>query len=258
MSESTIEWTDATWNPVAGCSAMSAGCTNCYAMHMARRLEAMGVKKYKGLTRKSGSKTVWKGLAREDYKSLDIPMSWKKPRKVFVNSMSDLFHPTVSSDFIRSVWFVMEETPHHSYQVLTKRPERLVELSSSGFLPTIPNVWLGSSVEDKDVVYRIDEIKKVSAEVRFISFEPLIGSVGAVDLSGIDWSIVGGESGPGARKIKEKWIDEIYQSCRKHKSAFFFKQWGAWGSDEKRRSKKKNGRIYRGRVWNEMPNVNSK
>lgn len=258
MGESAIEWTDATWNPVAGCSAMSAGCTNCYAMHMARRLEAMGVKKYAGLTRRSGSRTVWKGLTREDHKSLEIPMNWKKPRKVFVNSMSDLFHPTVSSEFIQNVWLVMEKTPRHNYQILTKRPERLAALSLSGFLPTLPNVWLGSSVENKDVVYRVNEIKRVPAKILFISFEPLIGSVGSVDLAGIDWAIVGGESGPGARKIKEEWIDEIYQSCRKHRSAFFFKQWGAWGSDEKRRSKKKNGRIYRGRVWNEMPNVNSK
>jgi protein gp37 len=257
MSETAIEWTDSTWNPVAGCSVMSAGCTNCYAMQMARRLEAMGVQKYTGLTRKSGARTVWKGIVHEDYSSLTIPLKWKKPRKVFVNSMSDLFHPDVSASFISKVWEVMEQTPRHSYQILTKRPDRMADLSASGSLAKLPNVWLGTSVENTDVAYRIDELRAVPAAIRFISFEPLIGSVGAVDLTGIDWAIVGGESGPKARPIKEPWIDEIHDACRTHGTAFFFKQWGAWGKDNKRRSKKQNGRTYRGQTWDEMPATTS-
>ena len=253
MSESTIEWTDATWNPVAGCSVMSSGCTNCYAMQMARRLEAMGVEKYKGLTRRSGNRTVWKGIVHEDHEALDIPTHWRKPRKVFVNSMSDLFHPSVSPAFVVKVWKVMEATPRHSYQILTKRPDRLAELSGHGTIRTLPNVWLGTSVEDEKVAFRIDELRQVSAAIRFISFEPLIGPVGPVDLTGVDWAIVGGESGPGARPIKESWIDEIHYACRDQGTAFFFKQWGAWGKDNRRRSKKANGRTYRGRTWDEMP-----
>lgn len=257
MSETAIEWTDSTWNPVAGCSVMSSGCTNCYAMQMAHRLEAMGVEKYSGLTRKSGSRTVWKGIVHEDPHSLGIPLRWKKPRKVFVNSMSDLFHPSVSSEFIAEVWSVMERTPHHSYQILTKRPDRMADLSASGWLAKLPNVWLGTSVEDQRVAYRIDELREVPATIRFISFEPLIGSVGPTDLTGIDWAIVGGESGPRARPIQEAWIDEIHDACRSFETAFFFKQWGAWGKDNKRRSKKQNGRTYRGQTWDEMPVVSS-
>ncbi len=255
MSESTIEWTDATWNPVAGCSVMSAGCTNCYAMQMARRLEAMGVEKYMGLTRRSGTRTVWKGIVHEDLEALDIPARWRKPRKIFVNSMSDLFHPSVSPAFISKVWKVMEATPRHSYQILTKRPDRLADLTLGGALAKLSNVWLGTSVEDENVVFRIEELRQVSAAIRFISFEPLIGPVGPVDLSSIDWAIVGGESGPRARPIREAWIDEIHDACREQGTAFFFKQWGAWGKDNKRRSKKANGRTYRGQTWDEMPMV---
>ena len=254
MSESAIEWTDSTWNPVAGCSVMSAGCTNCYAMQMARRLEAMGMAKYRGLTRRSGSRTVWKGVVREDHNSLDIPVRWKKPRKVFVNSMSDLFHSEVSDEFIRKVWSVMERTPRHSYQILTKRPDRMAEMSVS-YLPALPNVWLGTSVEDDRVAHRIDELRNVSAAVRFISFEPLIGPVGRVDLSEIHWAIVGGESGLGARPMQESWVDEIRELCDLYETAFFFKQWGAWGKDNKKRSKKENGRLYQDRTWDEMPSV---
>ena len=252
MSESAIEWTDATWNPVAGCSVMSAGCRNCYAMRMARRLEAMGIKKYSGLTRKSGSRIIWTGDVREDHGSLDIPFRWRKPKKVFVNSMSDLFHPAVSAEFIVKVWEAMAEASHHSYQILTKRPERMAEMSLT-VLPKLSNVWLGTSVEDRRVVHRIDELRKTSAAVRFISFEPLIGPVGQIDLSGIDWAIVGGESGPDARLMDELWVDEIHDLCEKHDVTFFFKQWGAWGRDSKRRSKKQNGRSYQGRTWNDMP-----
>lgn len=232
---------------------MSAGCTNCYAMNMARRLEAMGVEKYSGLTRKSGNRTIWNNQVRLDEEALEIPRKWKKPRNVFVNSMSDLFHEKVSEDFIRKVWLVMEETPQHNYQILTKRPDRMLTLLRESIKKTLSNVWLGTSVEDSRVVHRIDELRGIPAAVRFISFEPLIGSVGKIDLNGIDWAIVGGESGPSARPIREEWIDEIYESCVGHQVAFFFKQWGTWGADNKKRSKKANGREYRGQTWDEMP-----
>lgn len=253
MAETQIEWTDATWNPVAGCTIQSAGCTHCYAMQMAKRLEAMGVKKYGGLTRRSGDRTVWNGVVRMDHASLDVPLRWQKPRKIFVNSMSDLFHEDVTSDFISEVWDVMEKTPHHHYQILTKRPDRMAEVIGGFDRPPLPNVWLGTSVEDEHVVARIDELRKVPAVIRFISFEPLIGRVGLVDLTDIHWAIVGGESGRLARPIQEEWIDEIHGQCEQQNVAFFFKQWGTWGKDNKKRSKKANGREYRGRVWNEMP-----
>lgn len=256
MAETQIEWTDATWNPVAGCSIVSAGCTHCYAMQMAKRLDAMGVEKYKGLTRKSGKRTVWNGKVREDKESLSIPYKWKKPRTIFVNSMSDLFHEDVSEKFICSVWEVMRETPRHNYQILTKRPERMLQVISEKIKDVLPNVWLGTSVEDSKTIDRIDAVRKVPAAIRFISFEPLIGAVGRVDLTDIHWAIVGGESGVGARAIKEEWIDEIHDQCSVYDTAFFFKQWGAWGKDNKKRSKKANGREYRGRTWDEMPDFN--
>lgn len=255
MADSQIEWTDATWNPVAGCSIVTKGCTNCYAMQMARRLEAMGVEKYKGLTRKSGTRAIWNGSVREDHASLPIPRSWKKPKKIFVNSMSDLFHEGVSDEFILAVWEVMRSTPHHKYQILTKRPQRMADILHSLVPDVLPHVWLGTSVEDASVVNRIDALRSVPAAIRFISFEPLVGPVGDVDLSKIDWAIVGGESGRNARPIKEAWIDAIHKSCRAQNTLFFFKQWGTWGKDNKRRSKKANGRIYRGRTWDEMPPV---
>ncbi len=253
MAETQIEWTDATWNPVAGCSIVTAGCTNCYAMKMAKRLEAMGVDKYKGLVEISRKQPVWNGLVKEDRASLSIPYRWKRPRKIFVNSMSDLFHESVSQDFIRAVWTVMRETPHHNYQILTKRPERMRDVLEKLGSDVLQNVWLGTSVENAKVTKRISALRSTPAAVRFISFEPLIGSVGAIDLTEIHWAIVGGESGPGARPISEEWIDEIYLQCVRQGTAFFFKQWGAWGKDNKRRSKKANGREYRGRTWNEMP-----
>ena len=253
MAETQIEWTDATWNPVAGCSIISPGCKNCYAMEMARRLEAMGVDKYAGLTRRSGKRVIWKGIVREDPSSLRIPLAWKKPKKIFVNSMSDLFHEGVSDRFIAEVWKVMRATPHHHYQILTKRPERMAKVVTSRIREVLPNVWLGTSVEDAEVTGRIAHLRSVPAAIRFISFEPLIGPVGDVDLTGIHWAIVGGESGRSARPIREEWIDEIYGQCSHYKTAFFFKQWGTWGKDNKRRSKKANGRIYRGQVWDEMP-----
>lgn len=253
MAETSIEWTDATWNPVAGCTIVSAGCTNCYAMEMARRLQAMKMAKYEGLTRKSGKRTIWNGVVREDPDALHIPVRWKKPRKIFVNSMSDLFHNRVSDDFILSVWEVMRTTPHHHYQILSKRPERMGALLRAKVPDALPNVWLGTSVESGEVTERIDHLRTVPAAIRFISFEPLIAPVGQVDLRGIDWAIVGGESGRAARPIKEAWIDDIYDQCVLHNTAFFFKQWGTWGKDNKRRSKKDNGREYRGREWDEMP-----
>jgi protein gp37 len=245
MAETSIEWTDATWNPVAGCAIATAGCTNCYAMRMAARLEAMGVEKYKGLTRKSGERYVWTGKVRLDRDSLKVPARWRKPRKVFVNSMSDLFHPDVPAEFVCEVWSAMEKTPHHTYQILTKRPERMVEILGGDF-PVLPNVWLGTSVEDAEVINRLDELRKVRAAIRFVSFEPLIGSVAKANLKGIHWAIVGGESGPRARHMEPVWVEEIQHLCRRHNTAFFFKQWGG-------KNKKAAGRTLHGRTWNEYP-----
>lgn len=245
MAETTIEWTDATWNPVAGCSIMSAGCTNCYAMRMAARLEAMGVQKYQGLTRKSGGRPKWTGALYLDDNALQIPKTWSRPRNVFVNSMSDLFHPDIPADFVRKVWGVMAETPRHTYQILTKRPDRMAVILQSGF-PVLRNVWLGASVEDGRVLHRLDELRQVPAAVRFVSFEPLIGSVAGGSLDGIQWAIVGGESGPKARPMEPTWIDEIFDMCIDSDTAFFFKQWGGL-------NKKKTGRSYRGRTWDNMP-----
>lgn len=254
MAESRIEWTDATWNPVVGCTIVTAGCTNCYAMEMARRLEAMGIEKYSGLTRRSGGKALWNGVVREDRDALSIPKRWRRPRKIFVNSMSDLFHDKVTNGFVEEVWNVMRETPWHNYQILTKRPDRMAEIvASMGPTGVLPNVWLGTSVEDSKVTWRIDHLRSVPASIRFISFEPLIDSVGVVDLSDIHWAIVGGESGRNARPIQEIWIDEIHEQCQVAGTAFFFKQWGTWGKDNKKRSKKANGREYRGKTWDEMP-----
>jgi protein gp37 len=253
MAETHIEWTDATWNPVAGCSIVTAGCTNCYAMQMAKRLEAMGVEKYQGLTRRSGKRTIWNGVVREDRAALEIPYGWKKPKKIFVNSMSDLFHEQVTDKFILDVWRVMQATPRHNYQILTKRPRRMAQLVTDQVGKVLPNVWLGTSVENAEVRDRVDDLRAVPAAIRFISFEPLIGPVGSIDLTGIDWAIVGGESGSAARPIREEWIDEIYAQCVQQRTAFFFKQWGTWGKDNKRRSKKANGREYRGQLWDQMP-----
>lgn len=245
MADSSIEWTDATWNPVAGCTIISPGCTNCYAMRMAARLEAMPVNKYRGLTRKSGKRFVWTGKLRLDEQTLGAPRTWKKPRRIFVNSMSDLFHEAVPSDFIGRVWDVMAGTPHHTYQILTKRPERMAELTENE-LHLLKNVWLGTSVESVDYLHRLDQLRRVRAVVRFVSFEPLLGSVACADLSDVHWAIVGGESGPNARPMEETWVDEIEAACRRYKAAFFFKQWGG-------KNKKAAGRNYRGVTFDEMP-----
>lgn len=257
MADTEIEWTDATWNPVAGCTILSSGCTHCYAMEMAKRLEAMGVAKYTGLTKRSGSRAIWNGQVKEDWDALAIPVGWKKPRKIFVNSMSDLFHPKVSDSFIQAVWTVMRDTPQHEYQILTKRPERMAEVVRDKIGTVLPNVWLGTSIENQDVADRVEPLRKTPAAIRFISFEPLIGPVGHIDLTGIDWAIVGGESGRSARPIREEWIDAIYEACMEIGTAFFFKQWGTWGADNRKRSKKANGREYRGRTWDQMPELSA-
>jgi protein gp37 len=215
-------------------------------MRMAARLDAMGAEKYKALTRKSGGRSVWTGKIRLDEKSLNTPRSWSRPRKVFVNSMSDLFHDDVPVEFIRRVWKVMQDTPRHTYQILTKRPERMAEILSADGFPVLPNVWLGTSVEDGRVLNRLDAIRGVPAAVRFVSLEPLIGSVSAGDLRGIHWAIVGGESGPRAREMKPEWVDEIESMCRRAGTAFFFKQWGG-------KNKRATGRLLRGRTYDEMP-----
>jgi len=246
MADTSIEWTDATWNPVAGCTVLSPGCTNCYAMRMAARLDAMGMEKYRGLTRKSGGRAKWTGKVRLDRAALNVPAKWRKPRRIFVNSMSDLFHDAVPIHFVASVWSVMQSTPRHTYQILTKRPDRMAAITAR--LPVLPNVWLGTSVESSDYLDRIDNLRKVNAAVRFVSFEPLLGSVANANLTDIRWAIVGGESGPRSRPMMEEWVDEIEAACREFRTAFFFKQWGGV-------RKKATGRMYREQTYDEMPLV---
>lgn len=244
--ESSIEWTDLTWNPVVGCSIASSGCTNCYAMRMAARLQAMGSPKYAGLTRKTKRGAVWTDKVRCDEPSLEIPYTWRKPRRVFVNSMSDLFHPDVPADFVRRIWEVMRRTPQHQYQILTKRPENMARLLTEIALQPLPNVWLGTSVEGPKVIDRIDALRTVPAHLRFISFEPLIGALPDLDLHDIHWAIVGGESGPRSRPMREEWVEDILDACLDQGVAFFFKQWGGV-------NKKKAGRLLKGRTFDEMP-----
>jgi protein gp37 len=215
-------------------------------MRMAARLEAMGVPKYQGLTRKSGGRSVWTGKVALDQTSLRLPYRWRKPRTVFVNSMADLFHEAVDVDFIRQVWEVMQATPQHTYQVLTKRAARMADILRSHDFPVLPNVWVGASVEDNRVLDRIDHLRSAPAAIRFISFEPLIGSVAEANLADIHWAIVGGESGPAARTLNETWVEEIEALCREKGTAFFFKQWGG-------RNKKAAGRTFKGQTFNEMP-----
>jgi len=244
MTETTIEWTDATWNPVAGCTIISPGCTNCYAMRMAARLEAMGTEKYFGLTRKSGNRSVWTGRVTLDRAVLNAPARWRKPRMIFVNSMSDLFQDAVPREFIEAVWSQMAEAKRHTFQILTKRAERMAEITQT--LPVLPNVWLGVSVENSEHTFRLDYLRKARAAIRFVSFEPLLGAVGDADLADIDWAIVGGESGPKARPMKQAWVREIRSICRRHQTAFFFKQWGG-------ANKARTGRVLDGKVWSEFP-----
>lgn len=245
---SDIEWTDATWNPVSGCKIISPGCTNCYAMRMAARLQAMGHASYSDVTRKSGKRHIWTGNIILNDRVIDAPKSWRKPRMIFVNSMSDLFQDGVPIEYIKKVWATMSDSPWHIFQILTKRPDNMRAILSDENFPLLENVWLGTSVESADHTDRIEVLKKVRSAVKFISFEPLIDSVGEVDLSGIDWAIIGGESGPNSRPMNEKWVDEIKYSCDISDTAFFFKQWGGV-------QKKKAGRTYRNQTWDELPNV---
>jgi protein gp37 len=211
---------------------------------MAARLQAMGMPKYQRLTRKSGERHIWTGAVSLDEKALSAPRAWRKPRLIFVNSMSDLFQEAVPIDFIRKVWSTMAATPQHTYQILTKRPDRMATVIPD--LPLLPNVWLGTSVENGAVLTRLDHLRDTPAAVRFVSFEPLIGSVCGADMTDIHWAIVGGESGPRARPMFEEWVDEIHDLCQDAGAAFFFKQWGG-------RNKKASGRAYRGRHWDELP-----
>ena len=241
---SSIEWTEATWNPVAGCTVLSPGCTNCYAMRMAHRLEAMGQEKYRATTRISGGRAKWAGKIVLDERSLTLPKTWAKGRLVFVNSMSDLFHDAIPFEFIRRVFRVMEETPRHTYQILTKRAERLRELSVRLNWPA--NVWMGVSVESQKYWKRVDELRLTGAHVRFLSLEPLLGPLASMDLAGIDWVIAGGESGPNARPMNPVWVRNIRDACIDQNVAFHFKQWGGV-------NKKAQGRILDGRTWDDMP-----
>lgn len=233
MSKTSIEWTDTTWNPTTGCDKISAGCKNCYAVVMSKRLMAMGQNKY----RNNFELTVHE-------EELARPYGWKKPRKVFVNSMSDLFHKDVPLEFIKKVFKVMNDTPHHTYQVLTKRAERLEELS--GELSWTPNIWMGVSIENEQVLYRLNHLRNTNAIVKFVSAEPLIGPLPNMDLSGIHQVIVGGESGPKSRLMEKSWVVEIKNQCRKYGTSFFFKQWGGV-------NKKDNGRLLDGIEYNEYP-----
>ena len=248
MAASDIEWTEATWNPIAGCSILSPGCTNCYAMRMAARLQAMGMAKYAGTTRKSGKRHVWTGRVNVDEAALTAPLSWKKPQRIFVNSMSDLFQDKADEGIIRRVWRVMEEAHWHSFQVLTKRPERMLEILSKPEFPRLPNVWLGTSVESEDYLGRIDLLRQVPAHIRFVSFEPLLGPIVEPDLSGIHWAIVGGELGPHARPMEEWWVKGLQEACDRRGVAFFFKQWGG-------KRKKKTGRMLGNRIYEDYPLV---
>jgi len=235
MAQSSIEWTEMTWNPTTGCDKISAGCKFCYAEVMTRRLHAMGIEKYKD---------GFELRLHED--ALQIPFEWKKPKVVFVNSMSDLFHKDVPFSFIQKVFNVMNSTQMHTYQVLTKRAERLYELHDK--LNWTTNIWMGVSVENDKVKDRIDFLRETNAKVKFLSLEPLIGPLTNLNLEHIHWAIVGGESGRKARPMKESWVWDIRQQCADQGVAFFFKQWGGV-------NKKKNGRELGGRTYDEMPMI---
>jgi len=248
MATSDIEWTDATWNPVAGCAVVSPGCTNCYAMRMAARLQAMEMPKYVGTTRKSGRRHVWTGRINVDSDAFVAPLNWKKPQRIFVNSMSDLFQEAIAETTIREVWRVMEEAKWHTFQVLTKRPERMVYLLSKKSFPILTNVWLGTSVENRDYLARIDALRQVPAHIRFVSFEPLLGPIVSPNLANIHWVIVGGESGPKARPMQSWWVEELHAACDRQHVAFFFKQWGGV-------RKKQTGRLLHDRTWDGYPST---
>ncbi|SFK85820.1 DUF5131 family protein [Geodermatophilus ruber] len=241
-NKSTIEWTEATWNPTTGCDRVSVGCDNCYALTLAKRLKAMGAEKYQndGDPRTSGP-----GFGVTVHpRALSIPFSWRQPRLVFVNSMSDLFHARVPLDFVRQVFAVMAATPQHTYQVLTKRAARLRKVADHLDWPD--NVWMGVSVENSDTFDRIDDLRSVPAAVRFLSCEPLLGPLDGINLDGIDWVIAGGESGSGHRAMDPEWVINLRNACQNAQVPFFFKQWGG-------RTPKAGGRTLEGLVWDEMP-----
>ena len=250
----TIEWTNETWNPTTGCDQISPGCDNCYALTMAKRLKAMGSAKYQadGDPRTSGP--GFKLTEHPD--ALDLPARWKKPRKVFVNSMSDLFHTQVTDEFIGQVWDVMAHCPQHTFQILTKRPQRMAQAlgpNGCGFYAfegpvpcPQPNVWLGTSIETDRYTFRADHLRNTPAAVRFLSLEPLLGPLPSLDLTGIDWVIVGGESGRGARPMDPDWVRDLRDRCVSVGVPFFFKQWGG-------ENKKATGRVLDGRTWDEYP-----
>lgn len=233
MAQSKIEWTQSTWNPVTGCNKVSPGCKNCYAERMALRLQAMGQPNYA-----DGFK-----LALHEH-MLERPLHWKKPQLIFVNSMSDLFHEDVPLTYIQRVFDVMRRADWHQFQVLTKRAQRLQELSPAIEWPT--NVWMGVSVETQKYTHRISHLQQTGAHIKFLSLEPLLGPLTNLDLSGIDWVIVGGESGPGARPVQEEWVTSIRDQCLAAEVPFFFKQWGG-------KNKKKTGRKLQGRTWDQLP-----
>ena len=232
-ANSKIEWTDATWNPVRGCTKISPGCKNCYAERFAERFRGV-----KGHPFEQGFDL------RLVLNKIDDPLRWRTPQRIFVNSMSDLFHDQVPLDYIKDVFGVMNRANWHQYQVLTKRAERLEEVSRE--LPWAAHIWMGVSVENNDYLWRIDHLRRTGARIKFLSIEPLLGSVGKINLRGIDWVIVGGESGPGARTMSAEWVKDIRDQCRKAGVAFFFKQWGGV-------QKKRYGRELEGRTWDEMP-----
>jgi len=235
MAQSSIEWTEMTWNPTTGCSKVSQGCKFCYAEIMSKRLQAMGVAKYKDNFK-----------VRIHPSALKVPYTWKKSKIVFVNSMSDLFHEEIPLNFIKRVFKVMRENPQHVFQVLTKRAERLLELDSN--LKWSHNIWMGVSVEDKQVENRIDLLRRTNARVKFLSLEPLLGPLPNMNLNEIDWVIVGGESGHNPRPIEVDWVLDIQDQCEKSDVSFFFKQWGG-------KNKKKNGRLLNGKTYDEMPEI---
>jgi protein gp37 len=229
---------------VGGCTILSPGCTNCYAMRLARRLEAMGQQKYTGTTRISGGRAKWNGKIVLDHAALELPLKWKAPKTIFVNSMSDLFHENVPIEFIESVFLTMRRAKHHTFQVLTKRSERLADVA--GKLEWPENVWMGVSVESQEYLERIDHLRLTGANVKFLSLEPLLGPLDKLDLKGIDWAIAGGESGPNARPMDPRWVRSIRDQCTSANVAFHFKQWGGV-------QKKKTGRVLDGRTWDELP-----
>ncbi len=232
-TDSAIEWTESTWNPLTGCTKISAGCQHCYAERMALRLQAMGQPNYAQGFRLALHPNV-----------VELPLGWKRPRLIFVNSMSDLFHAEVPADFVQRVFEIMRQAHWHTFQVLTKRSARMLELSPS--LPWPANVWLGVTVERADYRFRIDDLRHVPARVKFLSLEPLLGPLRGLDLRGIDWVIVGGESGPGARPLQTRWALDIRDQCSAAQVPFFFKQWGGV-------RKKRAGRLLEGRTWDAMP-----